>query len=98
MPLEDSLGELARLQKEGKIRHVGVSNFNVEELRGAQRRAGRLGAEPLQRGRPCLRGRAELCAREDIAFIPWAPIARGTPDRLDRIQGKGFEEWRRHAG
>jgi aryl-alcohol dehydrogenase-like predicted oxidoreductase len=28
--LEDSIGELARLQKEGKIRHVGVSNFNVD--------------------------------------------------------------------
>src|SRR5436305_751835 len=32
VPLEDSIGELARLQKEGKVRHVGVSNFSVAEL------------------------------------------------------------------
>ncbi len=32
VPLEESLGEIARLQKEGKIRHVGVSNFDADEL------------------------------------------------------------------
>src|SRR5215468_2682290 len=32
VPLEDSLGELARLRQEGKIRHVGVSNVNADEL------------------------------------------------------------------
>ena len=37
VPLEDSVGELARLQKEGKIRHVGVSNFNVEQLARARK-------------------------------------------------------------
>jgi len=30
--LEDSVGELAKLQQEGKIRHIGVSNFSVAEL------------------------------------------------------------------
>jgi hypothetical protein len=35
VPLEDSLGELRRLQEEGKIRHVGVSNFSVRELKRA---------------------------------------------------------------
>src|SRR5215467_13040622 len=37
VPLEDSIGELARLKAEGKIRHVGVSNFNAEELERARR-------------------------------------------------------------
>src|SRR5947207_8323602 len=37
VPLEDSIGELARLQKEGKVRHVGVSNFSVAELARARR-------------------------------------------------------------
>src|SRR4029077_14611365 len=32
VPLEDPVGELARLRTEGKIRHVGVSNFSVEQL------------------------------------------------------------------
>src|SRR5512132_4440818 len=36
VPLEESVGALARLQKEGKIRHVGLSNVGVEELRRAR--------------------------------------------------------------
>ena len=34
--LEEGLGAMAQLQKEGKIRWIGVSNFNVEEMRRAQ--------------------------------------------------------------
>jgi pyridoxine 4-dehydrogenase len=37
VPLEDSVGECARLQQEGRIRHVGVSNFDVQELARARR-------------------------------------------------------------
>src|SRR6185437_15945320 len=36
VPLEDSVGELVRLQSEGKIRFIGVSNVNLDELRRAQ--------------------------------------------------------------
>jgi aryl-alcohol dehydrogenase-like predicted oxidoreductase len=35
VPLEESMGELKRLQAEGKIRHIGVSNFDVDELERA---------------------------------------------------------------
>jgi aryl-alcohol dehydrogenase-like predicted oxidoreductase len=34
--LEEGLGAMAQLQKEGKIRWIGISNFNVEEMRRAQ--------------------------------------------------------------
>src|SRR5688500_10688499 len=37
VPLEDSVGELTRLQQEGKIRHVGLSNVSVEQLRRARK-------------------------------------------------------------
>src|SRR5512135_981555 len=37
VPLEDSVGALADLQTEGKIRHIGLSNVSVDELRRAQR-------------------------------------------------------------
>src|SRR5436309_1623134 len=36
VPVEDSIGALAELQREGKIRHVGVSNVSGEELERAQ--------------------------------------------------------------
>jgi pyridoxine 4-dehydrogenase len=83
--LEESVGELARLQKEGKIRHVGVSNFNVEELA----RARKVVAVVSVQNRYNVSDRASedvlaVCARDGLAFIPWAPIARGSSDRLER--------------
>jgi pyridoxine 4-dehydrogenase len=85
VPLEESLGELARLQKEGKIRHVGVSNFNVEELA----RARKVVTVVSVQNRYNVADRASedvlaVCARDGLAFIPWAPIARGSSDRLER--------------
>lgn len=36
VPAEDSVGELARLQQQGKIRHIGVSNFDLAALKPLQ--------------------------------------------------------------
>ncbi len=57
VPLADQVGELKLLQDEGKIRHIGLSEVTVDELRAAQEIADdRVGAEPLQRRRPRVRG------------------------------------------
>jgi len=76
--LEDSIGELLRLRSEGKIRHVGVSNFSVKELARAQR----LGPIVSVQNRYNIADRASAdvlaaCERDGLAFIPWAPIAHG---------------------
>ena len=83
VPLEESLGELARLQKEGKIRHVGVSNFKLDELI----RARKIVAVVSVQNRYNVADRSsedvlDYCARERIAFIPWAPLARGESEAL----------------
>ncbi len=58
-PLEDQIGELVALQQEGKIRHIGLSEVNVEQLEAAQkRRIDRVGAEHVQPHRPDGRTRA----------------------------------------
>lgn len=85
VPLEDSVGELARLRKEGKIRHVGVSNFNGDELARARKVVSVVSVQ----NRYNVADRASedvlaVCARDGIVFIPWAPIARGSADRLER--------------
>jgi aryl-alcohol dehydrogenase-like predicted oxidoreductase len=78
VPLEDSIGELMRMQKEGKIRHIGVSNASVDELRRAQRLTrivtvqNRYNLED-RRSDPVL----AHCEAHDIAFIPWAPLSSG---------------------
>ncbi len=88
VPLEDSIGELVRLQAQGKIRHIGVSNFRLEELERARRVArivsvqnrytvvDRTSADVLQ-----------ACTRDGLAFIPWAPIARGSSEALEKGAG-----------
>ena len=84
VPLEDSIGELAKLRQEGKIRHVGVSNFNAGELA----RARRIVPVVSVQNRYNLADRAsqdvlDVCTREGLAFIPWAPLASGSATRLE---------------
>jgi pyridoxine 4-dehydrogenase len=84
VPLEDSIGELAQLRKEGKIRHVGVSNFNAGELA----RARRIVPVVSVQNRYNLADRTsqdvlDVCTRDGLAFIPWAPLASGSATRLE---------------
>ncbi len=93
VPLEDSIGELARLRKEGKIRHVGVSNFKAEDLVRAQRIVPV--ASVQNRYNAADRASQEVldaCTRQKLAFIPWAPIASGSSSKLEKENdGKGVE-------
>jgi pyridoxine 4-dehydrogenase len=77
--LEDQVGVLADLQREGKIGHIGLSNVSIEEILAAQLVA------PIAtvQNRYNLLDRASeqvlnFCADEGLGFIPWAPI--GTAD------------------
>jgi aryl-alcohol dehydrogenase-like predicted oxidoreductase len=76
VPLADSIGELARLQREGKIRHVGVSNVGLEELKLAR---GIVRVVSVQNRYNVGDRRSEdvlrACAADGIAFLPWAPLA-----------------------
>ncbi|WP_371596788.1 aldo/keto reductase [Streptomyces sp. NBC_00564] len=79
VPVEESLGELTRLQQEGKIRHIGMSQISVAELKQA-----RAAAEIVSvQNRYNLADRAsedvlDYCEAENLAFIPWFPIATGS--------------------
>jgi pyridoxine 4-dehydrogenase len=76
--VEDSVGELARLQQEGKIRHIGVSNFSVAEL---ERVAGIAKIVSVQNRYNVSDRRSddviEYCESRKMAFIPWYPLAAG---------------------
>ena len=77
VPLEESLGEVARLQREGKIRHVGVSNFTSGELARA-RRVVKVVAVQNRYNVSDRTSDAVLatCERDGIAFIPWSPLSQ----------------------
>jgi len=77
VPLEESLGEVARLQREGKIRHVGVSNFTSGELARARRVVDVVAVQ----NRYNVSDRTSdavlaTCERDGIAFIPWSPLSQ----------------------
>ncbi|MGV9722496.1 aldo/keto reductase [Nocardia beijingensis] len=78
VPLADQLGELVALQQEGKIRHIGLSQVTVEQLRQARELATIVSVQNLYN----LANRADedvlnYAERENIGFIPWFPIATG---------------------
>jgi aryl-alcohol dehydrogenase-like predicted oxidoreductase len=84
VPLADSMGALAQLRTQGKIRHVGVSNFDAAQLSAARR----IVPVASVQNRYNLGDRAAddvlgICEREGLAFIPWAPIASGTANTLE---------------
>jgi len=77
VPLADQIGALRRLQDEGKIRHIGLSEVTVDQLVEAAR------ITPIAsvQNRYNLTDRAhedvlDHCARRGIAFIAYCPIAR----------------------
>jgi aryl-alcohol dehydrogenase-like predicted oxidoreductase len=75
VPLEDSIGALVELKAQGKIRHIGVSNFNEEQLRAAQRLTPIVSLQNRyntdDRNSESL---VDLCEQESLVFLPWAPI------------------------
>jgi aryl-alcohol dehydrogenase-like predicted oxidoreductase len=78
VPVEDSIGMLADLQREGKIRHIGVSNVSEQELARARRVAEIASVQNhyniSDRSSDAL---VDLCAEAGIAFIPWYPLGAG---------------------
>jgi pyridoxine 4-dehydrogenase len=78
VPAEDQFALLAALKKEGKVRHVGLSEVNAAEIEAARR------VVPITtvQNRYNLVDRKseavlEHCTREKIGFIPWFPLATG---------------------
>jgi aryl-alcohol dehydrogenase-like predicted oxidoreductase len=86
VPYEVSIGALADMRAEGKIRHIGVSNVNREQLEIAR------SIVPIVtvQNRYNLVDRSseemvDICEREGLGFIPWFPLATGD---LARSGGK----------
>jgi aryl-alcohol dehydrogenase-like predicted oxidoreductase len=78
VPVADQVGELAALQQEGKIRHIGLSEVSVADIEEASRTARIVSVQNLYN---VANRRAEdvltHCEKNDIGFIPWFPLATG---------------------
>ncbi|MFE0189521.1 aldo/keto reductase [Streptomyces sp. NPDC058989] len=78
VPMADQLGALRELQREGKVRHIGLDSVSAAELRRAQE----LTPIASVQNRYNLMDRAwedvlELCEERGTAFLPWFPLGNG---------------------
>lgn len=78
VPIEESVGTLADMQAEGKIRHIGLSNVDIHQLRRAQSVARIVSVQNrynlLERVSETM---VELCQAQGLGFIPWFPLGEG---------------------
>ncbi|MFI8707338.1 aldo/keto reductase [Bacillus sp. NPDC077411] len=98
IPFSESVGELVRLKEEGKIRAIGISNINIKQLKEANQHGD---IAVLQSPYNMLDRTAEkelipYCIEQNIAFIPYGPLAFGIlggkyPENLQLSEG----DWRR---
>jgi pyridoxine 4-dehydrogenase len=78
VPVEESLGVIAKLQQQGKIRHVGLSEVKPTEIERARKVINIVSVQNLynvsdRQHEDVL----EYCEKEGLAFIPWFPVAAG---------------------
>ena len=93
VPFAESVGALAELRREGKIRHVGLSNVRTDELAQARRIVPIISVQ----NRYHLADRAsedvlDTCERDALGFLPWRPLALGELTRpggpLERVAAR----------
>jgi aryl-alcohol dehydrogenase-like predicted oxidoreductase len=78
VPVEDSLGVIKRLQKAGKIRHVGLSEVKPHEIEQARKVIDIVSVQNQYNiGDRKHDDTLEYCEKNNIAFIPWYPVAAG---------------------
>jgi len=85
VPYEESIGAIKELQDEGKVRWIGISNANVEQIELACSIADVVAVQnqlSLGYTGPLAKGEVEACTERDIAFLPWSPLG-GIPNAAD---------------
>lgn len=86
VPFEESVGTMAELQAEGKVRHVGLSNVTTDELRRAIEIVPIVSVQNRYNPADLSSQRElELCEELGIAFIPWAPVGGQQPGGGDAL-------------
>jgi aryl-alcohol dehydrogenase-like predicted oxidoreductase len=78
VPAAESLGALKELQKAGKIRHIGLSEVSVEEIKKAGKIVEVATVQNLYNiGNRQSEAVLEYCTQHSLGFIPWFPLAAG---------------------
>ena len=93
VPLEESVGFLAEMKNQGKIRHVGISNATEDQLREAEQIVPIVSVQNrynvVDRTSETM---VDLCEQEELTFLPWAPIQEADEVEVitDAARNHGF--------
>jgi aryl-alcohol dehydrogenase-like predicted oxidoreductase len=98
--IEEGWAALAALKKEGKVRHIGVSNFDVEQMKRAQDIAPITSLQPRYSliHREVEEEVLPFCARENIGVIAYSPMASGLLTgamTAERVAALPADDWRK---
>jgi aryl-alcohol dehydrogenase-like predicted oxidoreductase len=95
VPVEESLGAIAKLQKQGKIRHVGLSEVKPKEIDQVRKVIEIVSVQnQYNLGDRQHEDVVEYCEKHGLGFIPWFPVAAG---KLAQPGGKLDEVAKRHG-
>ena len=81
-PLDETMGALLDLRSAGKLQHIGVSNFSIQQINKAQRALGDVPLASVQPEYNLLQRQVEselipLCSKDDIGILAYSPLAAG---------------------
>lgn len=79
IPLSESIGELSRLKEEGKIRSIGISNVDLEQLKTANstNEISAVSSPYNMLERAVEETLLPYCVQNEISYIPYGPLAFG---------------------
>lgn len=78
VPAEEQFGELKKMQEQGKIRHIGLSEVKPAEIENARKTIRVVSVQNLYNiGNRAHEDTMEYCEKNNLAFIPWFPVAAG---------------------
>ncbi|MEP6978605.1 MAG: aldo/keto reductase [Thermoleophilia bacterium] len=87
VPIEESIGALEALRQEGKIRHIGVSNYSAAQLRAARSVATIATVQnEYSRGYTVSDDVLEICEADGIGFMPWRPLGDYNDDPVRELR------------
>src|SRR5712691_9557251 len=87
VPFEESVGALAEFQREGKVRHVGLSNVTVKQLEQARKMVPIVSVQNRYNlGDRSSEDVLKACERLGIAFLPWYPLGAGAVLRIQKLR------------
>jgi pyridoxine 4-dehydrogenase len=95
VPVEESLGVIKKMQEQGKIKHVGLSEVKPHEIDQARKVVDIVSVQNLYNiGDRSHEDVVDYCTKHGLAFIPWFPVAAG---KLTQPGGKLDAAAKRHG-